>query len=305
MSLIGIDAGGSFIKASLFDERLEVRDSLKVPSDAHLGVTAYYDRIAEAVRELTRTPQNAIIGLSAPGAFSKDRQTILSSPNIKGMSEGKNTIRFADELNKRLGVTQVVGENDAGCAALAEWMKGEAQGNKAMSLLLLTWGTGIGSALIADGQNIYGWEAGHLPIAWEIPSPDACGCGSHIDLEARIAVPRLLKLSQLEPIDLVDQAEAGQEPAQSIIDEALRWMARGLHAMAVVGYPDKIVVGGGMMDRDWLLIRLRQHIIQETQGYLATTLKAEMVSRASLGNNAGMIGAAVLAQQKFGVGGIV
>ena len=299
MALIGIDAGGSWIKAGLFDDDLQLRDTLKVPSGANLGITAYYDSIAEAVRQLTTTPAKARIGFSAPGAFSKDRQVILASPNVLGMAEGKQPVRFADELQQRLGVEQVVGDNDAGCAALAEWMKGEAAGDPTTSVLLLTWGTGIGSALVAEGRSHHGWEAGHLPVAWESPSVEPCGCGSHIDLEARIAVPRLLAAAKLEPIQLVDQAEAGQEPAHGIIDEALRWMARGLHAAAVVGYPDRVIIGGGMMDRPWLLERLREHVTQETQGFLHTTLRAEMVSRATLGNSAGMIGAAVLAQQAF------
>ena len=298
--IIGIDAGGTWIKVGLFGDDLAIRDTVKVASGARISIGAYYDSIAEAVRQLTPKPAEAVIGFSAPGAFNKDRDVILAAPNVRGMEEGKQPVRFADELKKRLEVSQVAGDNDAGCAGLAEWMKGQPAGDLATSLLFLTWGTGIGSALIANGQNVYGWEAGHFPVSWESPARQPCGCGSHIDLEARIAVPRLLEVANMEPIALVDAAEAGREPAHGIIDEALRWMARGLHTAAVVGYPDQVVIGGGMMDRDWLLQQLRRHVTNESQGFLNTTLQPEQVHRATLGNSAGMIGAAVLAQQKFG-----
>ena len=104
----------------------------------------------------------------------------------------------------------------------------------------------------------------------------------------------------MKPEALLAAAERGDELPREIIDNALRTLARGLHAMSVLAYPELVTIGGGFMASDWLLEELRRHVSDEGKGYLGATLTPAMVERASLGNEAGMIGAARRALEKFG-----
>lgn len=312
---IGIDAGASWIKANLYNEALGVEKSVRRPSGAKLGVTDYFANIIAAIHELN-APE-AKIGLAVPAQISPDGTYIEYMVNVKGLEAGQGGISLQEALSTEVSHTQYIAHNDAGCAALGEWAKGRGQGDPAARLLHLTWGTGIGTGFVCSGQSQYGWEGGHIPLAWEAAHEEVCGCGSAIDLESFIAVPLLLKKTErlvragtyetavtladlaadAKPTEtLLAKAQAGDALAHAVIDEALTWMARGLHVMAVTAQPTIVTIGGGMMADDWLLDLLRTKVSTEGHGLLATTLPADRVFRAQLGNDAGMLGAAVLAQ---------
>jgi predicted NBD/HSP70 family sugar kinase len=174
------------------------------------------------------------------------------------------------------------------------------------SLLHLTWGTGVGTALIRRGRPHYGWEGGHLPVTWNEPAEVACGCGSFIDLESRVAVPRIVdhayRLFETGQYDTKLKKADFKEPRE--VPKLLSRYAREndddelsqLDAMAIIAYPDMVTIGGAMMDSDWLLAELRTNITISAQGgFLKESLRPDMVHRAQLGNQAGMIGAAMLA----------
>jgi predicted NBD/HSP70 family sugar kinase len=145
----------------------------------------------------------------------------------------------------------------------------------------------------------YGWEGGHLPLSWNQAAETACQCGSKSDLEAFCAVPHLQNGADLSPPALLEAAISGDPTAARTVQEAVQWMARGLHMMSVLVYPDIVTIGGGFMASDWLLEQLRTAVHKETVGYLADSLRPDMIHRAQLGNEAGMIGAAMLANQAF------
>ncbi len=318
MTLIGVDAGGTWIKAARFSKSFEIEEKTKIPSGARHGIKPYFTSIVSAVIKLAEPGRDLNVGLSMPGGFTKDRSGIIVSPNVLGLDGSDPPLAYRQILSKSLSTNNISGENDAACAALAEWQQGIGQAEKKSRLLFLTWGTGIGTALIDGGKISYGWEAGHLPISWTEPSLFPCGCGSHVDLESRISVPHIVRqvahlmrtkaaptaLTEADfidqrqtPIILVDKAESGDQLAELVINEALLWMARGLHALSTIAWPEVVVIGGAMMDRPWLLKRLQYYIDQETSGYLKNTLRAKQVNRAILGNDAGMIGAAIVATQ--------
>ncbi len=296
MRIIGIDAGATWLKAGRFNEHLELEESVQVVSGAARGVAAYFDTIVQVVSELGGADA---VGLALPGTLSRDQRGIQYAANIPGLTlSDQAPVVLTEVLGGRLGTSNLVGDNDAACAALAEWQLGAGRG--AATLLQITWGTGIGTALVVKGESQYGWEGGHMPVTWSERAPVSCSCGSVFDLEAFIAVPHLEQRSGLVAEELLQQAQAGVEPAASLIQESLRWLARGIHMMSVLVYPDTVVIGGGFMASDWLLEQLRVHVQQEAGGYLVTTLRPEMVQRAQLANEAGMIGAALLAKKHFG-----
>lgn len=298
MSIIGIDAGATWLKAGRFSSAMRLEESIQVVSGAAKGVEQYFASIASAVQQLGGADR---VGLALPGTMSKDGTTLQYAANVNGlMMRDRTPVVLGDALAKSLGTSHIVGENDAACAALAEWQQGVGGADARAILLLLTWGTGIGTALVVDGRAQYGWEGGHLPLTWDEKSDMPCSCGSPRDLEAFIAVPHLVKRAHVGPEALLKQAQDHQAGAWAVLDDALRWLARGLHMMSVLVYPDVVSIGGGFMASDWLLGELRRHVQQEAHGYLVTTLRPDTVHRARLGNNAGMIGAALLAKQRFG-----
>lgn len=326
MDLIGIDGGGTWIKAARFSPTLKKQREVRLPSGARQGREEYFDSIAAAVRELGLTPDHLedeihAVGLSVPGALSKDRRVIRYTSNIKGLGVTDPPVAIEAALAKRLGTKRLVAENDTGCAGLAEWMQGHGRGSKDTYVLHVTWGTGIGTALVVEGVSQFGWEGGHMPISWTEESPTTCNCGSTRCLEGRVAVPKLIERAQqlldsgqftttLTPEAFTDDretskillqlAEEGDPLASTLFADALRWLARGLHTMAVIAYPDIVTMGGGMMASKWLLTELQAAVKAEaeaTSPILVDTLRPASVRQALLGNEAGMVGAAVLAQQ--------
>lgn len=296
--IIGIDAGASIIKAGRFDADLQLQESIHVASGASSGVLAYFEAIQQVIARLGAAD---LVGLALSGTLSRDGEYLLYAANVVGLGvQDRNPVRLPDVLAGAVGTIPFVADNDAACAGLAEWGRGRGRMDPTKTLLHVTWGTGIGTALVVRGKSQYGWEGGHMPVSWSDEAVVACGCGSVHDLESFIAVPHLVKLSGLTSEELLTQAEDGNDSAAHVVQTALQWLARGLHMMSVVAYPDIVTLGGGFMANDWLLVELRKHIQAESEGYLSSTLRPDMVHRAVLGNDAGMIGAALLAKQRFG-----
>lgn len=288
--VIGVDAGGTWVKAGRFDENLREIARVKIASGAREGKPAYLQGIFQAVRELNGGGLPA--GLSLPGAFNKDRSRVLYLPNVAGLVVGGEGIDIQADIASGLEA-QVRAENDANCAALGEWALGWGERDRSTSLLHITWGTGIGTGFVTGGVTQHGWEGGHLPLALV---EDKWILREGASLEKNIAVPALLEKSGgMTSEGLLEKAEQGDARVLAVLDPALAGMAWALHLMALMVYPDITTLGGGFFANDWLVKRLREETAKRGQGVLADSLKAETIHRARLGNDAGMIGAAMLA----------
>lgn len=324
MDILGIDAGATWVKAARFSPELIKKTEVSLRSGAAQGVEAYFDSVAEAIRQCGQGGSDVVVGLALPGTLTKDRRMIRYAANIQGLGVDSGGVVIADSLTRRVGPVPWMAENDAKCAAFAEWAWGWGKGNIATYLLHVTWGTGIGTGFVADGNIAYGWEGGHVPIMWSDEARVGCSvncqcsCGSYIDLESHVAVPRIIDRAQallregalatrLTPEHFIDRtqtskmlnrlAQEGDQLAQTLLRDALLVLARGLHALAIVAYPDVVTIGGAMMSSDWLLEELRGKVSEVAQGFTRDTLRPEMVRRAKLGNEAGVLGAAVLARR--------
>jgi glucokinase len=301
--VLGIDAGGTWIKAGLFDAQGDLVRDVRVPSGAAEGREAYGESVAEALARL-EAPAGVPAGLSLPALLTPDRKSIRVMANVKGLENLEEPVPVADLFGGVLGGREAAVENDAGCAALGEWRAGGADIGK--RLLVVTWGTGIGTGLVADGQAQYGWEGGHIPV-----NPYEPG-----DLEARAAVPAIVKRirgeweqrrgeTRLTDQDLADGKEAsrvvlrlaqeGDALCRQAVTDAVEWLVWGLRNWTVVACPDEVVIGGAFMANDWLLDLIKGVIAEKGEGFWSKTLDAGMVRAAGLGNKAGMAGAAWLA----------
>ena len=311
MSVIGLDIGGTWIKAGRFSNQLKLEEQLKVRSNGEHGKEALFKSIGETVEQLLDDPETPV-GLALPAPVTVDGQRLHYMSNISGMDHWDDEgVAINEAVNEHCKAEKIIANNDVNLAALGEWKFGIAQGDLAARLLHLTWGTGIGSGFVSEGKTHYGWEGGHIPLTIEADGPT---------VESEIQVPELLKrarellasggtTSELQDADLADVAEgskhlvavaeAGDALAQQVLNEAATAMAHGLHVLSIIAYPTHVTLGGGIMASKWLLEAVRKEVDRMSVGIRETSLRADIVYQAELGNDAGMTGAAIYAQQYF------
>jgi len=174
--VIGIDLGGTNIKAGLVQEDGKVLEAVSTPTLAQEGPDAVVGRMAKLANDLkAKSPTPPIgIGVGSPGPLNPVTGMLYFTANMPGW----DNYGLADKLAALTGFKVVV-DNDANCAALAEHWLGAGKGTRTM--LLLTLGTGIGGGIILDGKLVNGTkvtagEVGHIVINDKGPK---CGCGNH------------------------------------------------------------------------------------------------------------------------------
>jgi glucokinase len=254
------------------------------------------------------------VGIGSPGPLDLDAGVVIGMPNIPGFQN----VPLRDRLAERVGMRAVL-ENDANAAAVGEYMVGSGRGTSLM--VLLTLGTGVGSGIIIDGRLLHGshgigGEVGHMIVD---PGGEECGCGQRGCLEryasatylarhARRLIEREGRPSRLAEVlrekgdidarDVCDARRAGDALAGEVWDRAVRFLAIACVSLCRVLDPDRIVLGGGMAKAgDDLLGPLRAHFRREHWNLAPPRTELAL---ASLGNDAGVIGAAGVAWEQFG-----
>lgn len=158
--VLGVDVGGTNIKAALFDAAtLDLLSSETIPTQAEKGFTSVLDRLAELATTLTNG-DHLPVGVCVPGPVLQPEGVLLRAPNIPGSEQ----VALRSELESRFGRPVAV-DNDAHCFALAEAIHGAGKGHRVVSGI--TIGTGVGGGLVVDGKLFYGAhgfasEVGHM-----------------------------------------------------------------------------------------------------------------------------------------------
>lgn len=314
MSLtIGVDVGGTKVAAGVVDEHGTVLRSVRrpTPSASPLHVE---ETIAAAVADLRTEYDVEAVGIGAAGFIDEDRATVLFAPNLVWRDEP-----LRDEVAKRVGLPVVV-ENDANCAAWAEYRFGAGVGEP--YLVVVTVGTGIGGGFVLNGE-LYrgrfgiGAEFGHMQV---VKDGRRCGCGQkgcweqycsgrallHEAREIADVQPqrgaRLLELGDGEPEgiearEVTQAAREGDEAALACFAEVGWWLGRGLADLSAMLDPGLFVIGGGVADAgDLLLGPARAAYAEQLTGGSARTHPE--IRLAKLGNEAGLVGAADLARRR-------
>ncbi|WP_030240021.1 ROK family glucokinase [Streptomyces sp. NRRL S-350] len=308
---IGVDVGGTKIAAGVVDEAgtILARTRVPTPADPQWAV----DAIAQAVRELKEQhPGVTAVGVGAPGFVDSDRSTVIFAPNIDWENEP-----LRGRVEELTGLSVVV-ENDANCAAWAEFRFGAAAEHDDM--VLITVGTGIGGGIVLDGRLHRGrfgvaGEIGHLNM---VPDGLTCGCGGkgcweqygsgralrRYGREKAAADPRrgqrMLELNDgladtIRGIHITQAAEEGDPLALECYAELADWLGRGMADLAALFDPGVFVLGGGVSDSGRLLL---DPVAKAFEHYLTGGVhrpRAEVVL-ASMGSAAGIVGAADLAR---------
>lgn len=298
---VGVDFGGTNIKCGLVDRRGRVVTSL-VLSTAQFGrPTAFVEGIHRAVEQLAASAglasaRLAGIGIGVPGLVDARRGIVHMLTNVRGWRE----VPLASRLRARLHRPVFV-DNDVNLVTLGEWCWGAGRG--ARVLVGLTLGTGVGGGLVLDGSLYRGaagvaGELGHMVLD---PRGPRCACGARGCLEAHVGTAAIIRMARqagvahhgrLTPERLAWMARRGQSTARAVWHQVGRLLGRGLAGIVNLLNPDRIVIGGGVANAWPLFAKALQRTIRaEAMEVPARTVR---VVRAKLGEQAGIIGAAVL-----------
>jgi glucokinase len=308
---IGIDIGGTLVKAGVVDEDGVVLEQL-VRDTPSTSPRAVEDTIAEVVFELRGRHDVLAVGIGAAGFIDETRSTVLFSPHLAWRNEP-----LRDAVRRRIGLSTLV-DNDANCAAWAEWRFGAAQYES--DLVCITLGTGIGGGLVLNGElhrGRYGLagEFGHMQV---VEGGYRCECGNRGCWEqyasANALVREARRMAEQEPdaaaamlaaaggdVDaitgvLVSECAVDADPAATrLLHEMGDWLGVGIANLGAALDPGTFVIGGGVSDAGDLLIRPATDAYRRTLTGRGYRPEARIV-RAHLGNLAGLIGAADLAR---------
>lgn len=300
---IGLDLGGTDLKAGLVSDRGEVTHFLRLPARAGEHAEAPLEAIAGAVADLRRAAAGPVagIGLGCPGVIDPASGALVGrTPHLPHW----DSLPLRALLMERLGASLVL-ENDANLAALAEHRAGAARGARVS--LTITVGTGIGCGVIIEGRVLRGahggaGELGHLPIDGRFPC--RCGVPGCVEPECSgsglVARAREAGLVVPDAASVFAAATAGDARATPLIER----MTDRLGALIAVAVnlldPEVVVIGGGVSNAgEALLVPLRAAVARYTLESLRDGVR---IVGAALGERAGVVGAGLAAWEAVGEG---
>ena len=313
MSLtIGIDIGGTKVLGGVVDENGNILANHREATPKEGGV-ALTTTIANVAKVLLRDHDAVAMGVSAAGFVSSDRETMLATPNISGW----NGVNLKNELGKLIDLPIVI-ENDANAAAWGEAVFGAGVGEAQM--MMITVGTGIGGGAVIEGKlhrGAYGIAAefGHLRV---VPEGHLCGCGARGCFEQYASGNALMRhvreainaspdaahnllargdgtIAGLSGHHITDAARDGDPIALAGFNTTAQWLGAGIASLSVLFDPACVVIGGGVIDAGEILLAPTRVALERYMPFSGKHPTPRIVA-ATLGNDAGLVGAASLAR---------
>ncbi|MBR6790710.1 MAG: ROK family glucokinase [Oscillospiraceae bacterium] len=312
---VGIDLGGTFIKAGVVDENCNIVAKASIPSAVDGDHEGLADRMVEcakmAMAELGMTIDDVeSVGIGTPGAIDSKNGLVVYANNL----EMKNT-PLGEYMRARINKPVYV-ENDANVAAYGEALAGAAAGID--NVVVITLGTGVGGGIIIDGKiytgfNQFGGELGHAVVEY---NGWPCTCGRKGCMEVYSSATGLIKMTRIAMAEnpksklwevaptmqevngktAFDAMRMGDEAGTAVVDKYINYLACGLANYVNIFQPEVLLIGGGICkEGETLLAPLRKLIAKEAysiDGQPTCDLRV-----CKLGNDAGTIGAAMLWKQ--------
>jgi len=307
MHYLGLDIGGTTIKAGLIDEANHVLEARKAPTVVD-DLKSFISKLTELIRDFQKSAAIDAIGIGVPGLRSSKAHVIVTSPNIPCLKNVNLEQLVADQVHLK-----VVSENDANAGAYAEFMCGAGLGLQ--HLAYLTLGTGLGSGLILNGSlytgtSGYGGEFGHTVID---PEGRLCGCGKSGCIETvasatgmvitaleRLKIEKRGLLHEVSPPltaeKIYDAAVRGDETARDVFAETARWLGISCANLINLLNLEMIIIGGGVMASGDLLLAKANEVARRYA--FAPAFGDCQIVQSKLWPDAGMIGAALLARDR-------
>jgi glucokinase len=319
MKYVGLDVGGTTMKAAVVDDAGVPGPAVSLPTEAHRGQDAGLETMCETIRQAVKAAgltmrDVAAIGVATPGLMDIKLGLILDPPNLKPWRNVPVPAHIRKVFDKPTAF-----ENDANAAAFGEFWVGAGAGVD--SLVLFTLGTGVGGGIIVggrvlSGEHSHGGEVGHLRI--DLPDRGRlCGCGRRGCLEAYASATsvvartrealasyrgptRLRELlrdgdgAEMSSKEIFDVAAEGDALAVQMVDDTAYFLALGACAIMATVDPEVITFGGGMVAAgDPFLAKIKEYVSRFGLSYPASKVQVRF---ATLGSDAGFIGAAGVAR---------
>lgn len=285
MKIIGIDIGGTTIKADLYDEfgtSLNHFKEIETIIDYDLGTNQILNQVCDLIGEYTLNHSIDGVGISTAGVVNANTgEIIYAGYTIPGYIG----VNFTAEIEKRFGLYTFV-ENDVNCAALGELWKGQAKDKK--NVVMVTIGTGIGGSIIVNGQIVNGFnytagEVGYIPVG-------------NSDWQSKASTTALIHLYQKKSLKtnqtgrtFFTDLSSGDKIAKETFEIFVENLTKGLLTISYLLNPEILILGGGILDsKDILLPEIQSSLAKNAMDnrFLPKNLVA-----ATLGNEAGRIGA--------------
>ena len=316
MRYIGIDIGGMSAKAGLVNEFGEISHKRNVVTDKGTSSGAFISDMAHLTFDLLADAGLTLddidgIGLGFPGSIDDGKGIVryccnLNLRNVEFVKLFKSSLNFKKPI---------MISNDANCAVLAEAKFGAAKGAK--DVILFTLGTGIGTGIISGGRLITGnasagSEGGHTTL---VIGGEPCGCGRNGCFEAYASATALLRqtkqAAEKNPDSLLaekieaeglsgkvpfDCATLGDRTALEVVRNYVRYLGVGVVNFCNIFYPETVLLGGGVSNQGDNIVKPLQRFV-DMNVYGKEYNPKIKVAVASMGNDAGIIGAAALCLQ--------
>lgn len=309
---IGIDLGGTNIKAGVVNENFEIIAKATTKTLCPRPAKEICDDMAKVSIEAAEKAGISIddvewIGIGTPGIADNVNGTIPYSNNLD-FHDVPVRKYIQEHINKPVYVA-----NDANAAAYGEFVAGAAKGAK--DAVCITLGTGVGAGIIVDGKiltgsNLAGAELGHIVI--EVDGPQ-CTCGRKGCFEVFSSATGLIRMTkeamESDPASVMHKMaaedgkvsarlafnamRAGDKSAKEVVDKYIKYLAAGITNAINIFQPDVLCIGGGVCNEgDPLMVPMRELVQKEV--YTRMLDKNTRIEVAALGNDAGIIGAAFL-----------
>jgi glucokinase len=309
---IGLDLGGTSLKYALCTLEGQVLHESSRPSDADKDLQKILDNLADAIRELQEISKKYgesphVVGIGTPGSVDIENGRLLgSTPNFKFWRD----VEITKEIEQRVNIPVFV-DNDANVMAIGEAKFGAGKNNK--DIICITVGTGIGGAIILGGEmyrgtRYCGAELGHSTI---VVDGIQCKCGNYGCLEQYASAPAIVRQYEAYAMDAQMKLEGKQKDVRHIfdlyreadplakraIDEAIYYLGRGIASFINIFNPQIVIIGGGVAEAGEIYIER----VRETAFQYAMEMSRQGVEivAASLGNDAGYLGATAFAHDQF------
>lgn len=313
---LGIDLGGINIAVGLVDENGKIVKKDSVPTGKLREASEIIADMAALCKKVTEDAGYTLadvssIGIGSPGTPDVKEKCILYTNNIVNFVD----VHIEKELQKYFPDMPVFLENDANAAAFGEKMAGAAK--DLSNVIVMTLGTGVGGGIIIDGKiyagfNHAGAELGHMIIKYD---GKECTCGRRGCIEAYASVTALIeqtkemmekhpeskmheiakKSGEVNGRTSFDAAKMGDSAAQEVVKQYAQYVGLGVSDFINIFQPEAVVIGGGISkEGDYLLDPVREFVSNNTYGCNISNISSPKIIAAQLGNDAGIIGAAML-----------
>jgi glucokinase len=323
--VIGIDLGGTNVRAAVIDKNEKICGQARHSSFAKSGIKPVIQSVTETVEEAIkgaglRIDDIGAVGMAVPGHIDAKTGVIHWSPNFGEMVEGQFKIflevPFCEPLSRELGVPVFAG-NDANVAALGEYQYGAGRG--VHDMVMFTLGTGIGGGVISGGHLVTGSTGGAVELGHHVivAGGRQCGCGTFGCIEAYCGTDAILERAMraietnkssllfdriqgdknnLTPKMIDEAALDGDSLALEVFEETGYYLGIGIANSVNLFNPALVVIGGGIRKATGLLEAAERSMRRHTIYSLAHTCQ---IVAALLGEDAGVMGAAALGWRKL------